>query len=69
MSPTLIRKIWNIVDQSVAESLVSLSDTALVQHLSARMTSIYLLSPEELLLVRQYVGQKSCLIRDYCMQG
>ncbi len=69
MSPTLIQRIWNVVNQSATEPLLSLNDTDLAQYLAEHLRSIYSLNHEELLLAKQYIGQNACLIRDYSMQG
>ena len=64
MSPTMLRQLWSVVENSQATTLVSLDDATLVQWLSKQLKTTGSLNCREADLMNEYIQSRLSLIRD-----
>ncbi|MGL5080914.1 MAG: hypothetical protein ACRC8A_05455 [Microcoleaceae cyanobacterium] len=64
MSPSLLRKVWSLIEATQAPLLVTLDDAALVQWLLKRLQAESQINGKEAALMNDYISSKVSLIRD-----
>lgn len=64
MPPVLLNQVWKLVDTTPNSQLLGLSDHALVDWLSQRLTERQELTHIELEMVKTYIRSRVTLIRD-----
>ncbi|MDJ0556052.1 MAG: hypothetical protein QNJ68_16750 [Microcoleaceae cyanobacterium MO_207.B10] len=64
MSPTMLRQLWSVVENSQATTLVSLDDATLAQWLIKQLKSKVSLNCREVDLMNEYIQSRLSLIRD-----
>ncbi len=64
MNSSILRQIWNIVEQTQSTVLLRLSDMDLVKQLLSQLSNQTKLSKEELNTVSLYLSSRTALIRD-----
>ncbi|NEQ38239.1 MAG: hypothetical protein F6K40_19015 [Okeania sp. SIO3I5] len=64
MTPTMLRQLWSIVENSQATTLVSLDDATLVQLLIKQLQTRIGLNCREADLMNEYIFSRLSLIRD-----
>ena len=64
MTPTMLRQLWSIVENSQATTLVSLDDATLVQWLIKQLQTRIGLNCREADLMNEYILSRLSLIRD-----
>jgi hypothetical protein len=68
MSPTMLRQLWSVVENSQATTLVSLDDATLVQWLIKQLKTRSSLNCKEADLVNEYIQSRLSLIRDLAQE-
>jgi hypothetical protein len=64
VNSSILRQIWNIVEQTQSTVLLRLSDMDLVKQLLSQLSNQTKLSKEELNTVSLYLSSRTALIRD-----
>ncbi len=64
MTPTMLRQLWSVVENSQATTLVSLDDATLVQWLIKQLKNSSPLNCREADLMNEYIMSRLSLIRD-----
>ncbi|MEA5533874.1 hypothetical protein [Crocosphaera sp. XPORK-15E] len=64
MSPTILRQLWSIIEQTQAQTLLSLSQADLVNCLMAKLQQKKNLSHDECHHLNHYINLRAALIRD-----
>jgi len=64
MTPTMLRQLWSVVENSQATTLVSLDDATLVQWLIKELKTRIGLNCREADLMNEYILSRLSLIRD-----
>ena len=64
MNISLLRQVWNVIEQTNLYELLSLNDTEMIQRLLRQLETKNRLSQEETLLVKVYLNSKLPLIKD-----
>ncbi len=64
MTPTMLRQLWSVVENSQATTLVSLDDATLVQWLIKQLKKRSTLNCTEADLINEYIQSRLSLIRD-----
>ncbi|MDJ0518434.1 MAG: hypothetical protein QNJ74_19985 [Trichodesmium sp. MO_231.B1] len=64
MTPTMLRQLWSVVENSQATTLVSLDDATLVQWLIKQLKKRSALNCTEADLIKEYIQSRVSLIRD-----
>ena len=64
MNISLLRQVWNVIEQTNLYELLSLNDTEVIQRLLRQLETKNRLSQEETLLVKVYLNSKLPLIKD-----
>ncbi|MEA5510123.1 hypothetical protein VB715_10155 [Crocosphaera sp. UHCC 0190] len=64
MSPTILRQLWSIIEQTQAQTLLSLSQADLVNCLIAKLQQKKPLSHDEYHHLNHYITLRATLIRD-----
>lgn len=69
MNISLLRQVWNVIEQTNLYELLSLNDTEMIQRLLRQLETKSRLSREETLLVKVYLNSKLPLIKDLAESG
>ena len=69
MNASTIRQLWSLISQMSQETLAHLSDSDLVGQLMTQLENKETLSQQEMLLVRNYIGSRTLLIREIVQQA
>ena len=64
MTPTMIRKLWSLVETTQASTLVALDDASLVQCLLKQVKTEAGINGKEADLLNDYISSRLSLIRD-----
>ena len=64
MTPTMIRKLWSLVETTQASTLVTLDDASLVQCLLKQVKTEAGINGKEADLLNDYISSRLSLIRD-----
>lgn len=64
MKPTLLNQLWRIIDETPTHILLNLDVRDLVEQMLSKLNKINSLTPEEIYLLRDYIQNKTPLIRD-----
>ncbi|GAB4291867.1 MAG: hypothetical protein Fur0025_27280 [Oscillatoriaceae cyanobacterium] len=65
MSPVMLRQLWNLIEKTQVNTLLSLNDTTLVQWLIEQLKQERgALNSDETNVIRAYLCSKLSLIRD-----
>ncbi len=64
MDSSVLRLVWDVVEETQIKDLLTLPDTALVKLLLQRISRKVLLSGEEVCLMYDYISARTWLIRD-----
>ncbi len=64
MTPTLLRKLWSLVETTQASLLVDLDDACLAQWLLKRLQMESTINGRDKDVLREYIHSRSSLIRD-----
>jgi len=64
MTPTMLRQLWSLVENTQAATLVSLDDASLVQWLIKQLKTNTSLSQNETNRAMDYIQSRISLIRD-----
>lgn len=64
VNSSILRQIWNIVEQTQSSVLLRLNDIDLVKQLLSQLSNQTKLSKEELNTVSLYLSSRTALIRD-----
>lgn len=64
MSPTMLRQLWSLVENTQATTLVTLDDASLVQWLLKQLKTSSSLNRKEADIVNDYIQSRLSLIRD-----
>ena len=64
MTPTMLRQLWSLVENTQAKTLVTLDDASLVQWLLKQLKTSSSLNRKETDLVNDYIQSRLSLIRD-----
>ena len=64
MTPTMLRQLWSVVENSQPKTLVSLDDATLVQWLIKQLKKRSTLNCTEADLINEYIQSRLSLIRD-----
>ncbi len=68
MSPTLLRQLWSLVENTQANTLLGLDDTSLVSWLLRQLEKRRDLERYETDILSDYIYSKLSLIRDLAQQ-
>ncbi|MGK7920943.1 MAG: hypothetical protein AB4080_13145 [Trichodesmium sp.] len=68
MTPTMLRQLWSVVEDSQPTTLVSLDDATLVQWLIKQLKKRSSLNCREIDLMNEYIISRVSLIRDLAEQ-
>ncbi|MGB3692272.1 MAG: hypothetical protein WA865_06615 [Spirulinaceae cyanobacterium] len=68
MSPTLLRQLWSLVENTQANTLLGLDDTSLVRWLLRQLEKRRDLERDETDILSDYIYSKLSLIRDLAQQ-
>lgn len=68
MTPTMLRQLWSVVENSQPTTLVSLDDATLVQWLIKQLKTRGSLNCREIDLMNEYIVSRVSLIRDLAEQ-
>ncbi len=69
MNASTLRQLWSLISQMSHEALAHLSDSDLVGQLMTQLENKETLSQQEILLVRNYIGSRTLLIREIVQQA
>ncbi|GGA09953.1 hypothetical protein [Okeania sp. KiyG1] len=64
MTPTMLRQLWSLIENSQATTLISLDDATLVQWLIKQLKTRNSLNGKEADLINEYIQSRLSLIRD-----
>ncbi|MCU0524417.1 MAG: hypothetical protein MUF72_06290 [Elainella sp. Prado103] len=64
MESSMLRLVWNVIDETQSGELLALPDIALVKLLLQRISRRVLLSGEEICTIYEYISKRTRLIRD-----
>ncbi|MDY7006256.1 MAG: hypothetical protein SWX82_20605 [Cyanobacteriota bacterium] len=64
MTPTMLRQVWSLIENSQATTLISLDDATLVQWLIKQLKTRNALNGREADLINEYIQSRLSLIRD-----
>lgn len=64
MKPNLLNQLWRIIDETPTHILLNLDVRDLVEQMLSKLDNLNSLTPEESYLVRDYIQNKTPLIRD-----
>ncbi|HIK11113.1 MAG TPA: hypothetical protein IGS52_12720 [Oscillatoriaceae cyanobacterium M33_DOE_052] len=64
MSPGMLRQLWNLIEQTQVNTLLSLNDTTLVHWLIEQLKQERTLNSDETHVIKAYLCSKLSLIRD-----
>lgn len=64
MNPLVLRQLWSIVENTQAETILTLDDADLVQLLLGQLEQRILLIPQEYNKASSYLSRRISLIRD-----
>ncbi|CDM92717.1 MAG: hypothetical protein P5702_01685 [Limnospira sp. PMC 1291.21] len=64
MTPTMLRQLWSLVENTQPSHLVSLDDDSLVQCLMGRLKSQSSINGQEVDMLDEYINSRISLIRD-----
>lgn len=64
MTPTMLRQLWSLIENSQATTLISLDDATLVQWLIKQLKTRNALNGKEADLINEYIQSRLSLIRD-----
>lgn len=68
MTPTMLRHLWHLVEQTQPQILLRLDDLSLVRWVVQQFSTEQNLSPQEASVVNDYVARRVSLIRDLASQ-
>lgn len=68
MTPTMLRHLWQLVEQTHPQVLLRLDDLSLVRWVVQQFATERELSPQEAAVVNDYVSGRIALIRDLASQ-
>lgn len=68
MTPTMLRHLWHLVEQTQPQILLRLDDLSLVRRVVQQFSTEQNLSPQEASVVNDYVARRVSLIRDLASQ-
>ncbi len=64
MTPSILRYVWSVIEETHASFLLKLSDVELLEHLLVQLADSKRLNVEELSHVRAYIYSRIPLIRE-----
>ncbi|MEA5565091.1 MULTISPECIES: hypothetical protein [unclassified Anabaena] len=64
MTPTILRQLWAVVENSQTKTLLQMDDASLVQWLAHQTTTQAFLEPNETDFLTDYIQSRLSLIRD-----
>ncbi|MBD2360016.1 hypothetical protein H6G36_02180 [Anabaena minutissima FACHB-250] len=64
MTPTILRQLWAVVENSQTKILLQMDDASLVQWLAHQTTTQAFLEPNETGFLTDYIQSRLSLIRD-----
>lgn len=64
MESSMLRLVWNVIEETQSGDLLMLPDIALVKLLLQRISRRVLLNGEEVCTVYEYISKRTRLIRD-----
>ena len=68
MTPTLLRQLWSLIENTQANILLKLDDSSLVQWLLGQLHQQRSLNACEAAVISDYIRSKTSLIRDLAQQ-
>jgi hypothetical protein len=68
MTPTILRRLWSLVENTQAHALLCMDDASLVTWIIEQLNGQNTLEDRETELVSNYIRTKTTLIRDLAAQ-
>jgi len=68
MSPSTLRHLWHLIEETQVNTLLSMDDNGLVQWLISQFQEEQSLDPQETNQIEHYLSSKLLLIRDLAQE-